>query len=422
MEIIDNLKKIFKKENWRLATLVIWLLVGVVVIQFLPIVGIIIFLPYLTFLMFLFLLSLATRKNIMEYPAWKIVLFLIASLPLLLLLAIILIVLFAISIVSYFFFTSWFILYACYLIGIGIDNKLVKRPRSRPYLRTLMFIGGVIGSLLLLYLFILGPTIFDFSLISTEPIPDWLNFAYIVVGCVIIGLTIFGLILMFKRVFNTWLGVFFILVAGYTLFLVVKIYLGLDETSSNTAQSTWTAIGMLIVDLAIILYTLSTLMGKNAELLVKRFKHMGIDTAIIWLIFSKVSYEFIRYFPYQILVDLNIPFGGFLSSLDNDYINYIKNLAVLGFFILLLAVIGIYEIRKYSRQQRELKVEAHLEADRLISPQPTDDEEVLSVEEPQAISEESLPLSDELETTDGEDNILEKEDDFEYDDPNENQF
>ena len=54
MEIIDNLKKIFSKENWRLAALVIWLLVGVVVIQFHAIAGIIIFLPFLTFLMFLY--------------------------------------------------------------------------------------------------------------------------------------------------------------------------------------------------------------------------------------------------------------------------------------------------------------------------------------------------------------------------------
>ena len=63
MEITDNLKKLFKKDNWKLAVLVLWLLVGVSIIQFLPLVGIIIFLPYLTFLMFLFLLSLGTKKK-----------------------------------------------------------------------------------------------------------------------------------------------------------------------------------------------------------------------------------------------------------------------------------------------------------------------------------------------------------------------
>lgn len=400
MEIIDNLKKIFKKENWRLAILVLWLLVGVIVIQFLPIAGIIIFLPYLTFLMFLFLLSLGTRKNIMEYPTWKIVLLLVISLPLMILLAIILIALFAISIVSYFFFTSWFILYACYLIGIGIEKKLLKLPRSRTFIRTVIFFGGIFGSLLLLYLFIIGPTLFDFSLISTVEVPLFLNLAYLVVGCVIIGLAIFGIILMFKRIFNAWLGTFFILVVIYTLFLVVKIYIGLDDGGgSNTAQSIWTDIGMLIVDLVIILYSLSTLMGKNAELLAKRFKRMGIDTAIIWLIFSKVSYEFIHHFPYTLFEAINIPWIQFLTRLNNDVINFWKNVAVLLFFIVLLLVIGIYEIRKYTKQQKELKIEVKSEVKELLFPQP-------AFEEPQSITEEFLPLVEEPESTEEEDDTI----------------
>ncbi len=409
MEIIDNLKKIFKKENWRLSVLVIWLLVGVIIIQFLPGVGIIIFLPYLTFLMFLFLLSLSTRKNIMEYPTWKIVLLLVVSFPLLFLLAIILIVLFFISIVSYFFFTSWFILYACYLIGIGIEKKLLKFPKSRGFIRTTIFFGGIAGSLLLLYLFIIGPTLFDFSLISTEEVPLFLNLAYVVVGCVIISLSIYVIILMFKRIFNAWLGIFFILVAVYTLFLVVKIYLGLDDGGTNTAQSIWTDVGMLIVDLVIILYVLSTLMGKNAELLAKRFKHIGIDTAIIWLIFSKVSYEFIRYFPYNIFETMIFPFSQFLSDLNTDQINYLKNVAVLVFFIILLLVIGIYEIRKYTRQQKELKAEVKYEVKELLSPQPIIDEPVSSLEEPPDITKEP-------EIIEEEDDMIQKEADIEIDD------
>ncbi|MFX1378311.1 MAG: hypothetical protein ACFFA4_04390 [Promethearchaeota archaeon] len=408
MEIIDNLKKIFKKENWRLTILVLWLLIGVIVIQFLPIVGIIIFLPYLTFLMFLFLLSLATRKNVMEYPIWKIILLLVVSLPLLFLLAVILIALFAISIVSYFFFTSWFILYACYLIGVGIEKKLLKFPRSRGFIRTVLFFGGIPASLFLLYLFIMGPTLFDFSLISTVEVPLFLNLAYVVVGCVIIGLAIYGVVLMFKRTFNAWLGTFFILVAVYTLFLVVKIYLGLDDSATNTPQSIWTTIGILIVDLAIILYVLSTLMGKNAELLAKRSKHIGIDTAIIWLIFSKVSYEFIRYFPYNIFQTFNFPFSQFLSDLNNDTINYYKNVAVLVFFIILLLVIGIYEIRKYTRQQKELKKEVKYEVKELISPQPTFEQPLSTADVPQ-------PEGEEYEIKEKEDVIPRTEQDFNND-------
>ncbi|MFX0040596.1 MAG: hypothetical protein ACFFCY_08845 [Promethearchaeota archaeon] len=405
MEIIDNLKKLFKKENWRLSVLVLWLLMGVIIIQFLPIVGIIIFLPYLTFLMFLFLLSLATRKNVMEYPTWKIVLLLVVSLPLLLLLAIILIVLFAFSIISYFFFTSWFILYACYLTGVGLDKKLHKYPKSRTFIRTIIFFGGIAGSIALLYLFLIGPTLFDFSLISTIEVPFFLNLAYVVVGCVIIGLAIFGIVLMFKGVFNAWLGTFFILVAGYTLFLVVKIYLGLDDGGGlNTAQSTWTEIGMLIIDLVIILYSLSTLLGKNAEFLAKRFKRMGIDTAIIWLIFSKVAYEFIRHFPYSIFEAINIPLIQTLSLLNNEIINLAKNIAVLCFFIVLLLVIGIYEVRKFTRQQKELKKEVHEEVKEMITLQPL-------IEQIKPIIEEHQPFIEQADITEGDEtlSIQEKE-------------
>ena len=408
MEIIDNLKKIFKKENWRLATLVIWLLVGVVIIQFLPMIGIIIFLPYLTFLMFLFLLSLATKQNIMEYPVWKIVLLLIISIPLLFLLAIILIALFFISIVSYFFFTSWFILYGCYLVGIGIEKKLLKFPRSRRFIRTIIFFGGIAGSLLLLYLFILGPTLFDFSLISTQEIPLFLNLAYLVVGGVIIGLAVYGIIIMFKKIFIAWLGTFFILSAVYTLFLVVKIYLSLDEGGTNTAQSTWTDIGLLIVDLVIILYVLSTLLGKNAELLAQRFKHIGIDTAIIWLIFSKVSYEFIRFFPYNIFETMNFPFSRFLSDLNTDQINYIKNIAVLGFFIILLLVIGIYEIRKYTKLQKGLKEEVKYDDKAFLSPH-------TQIVEPIPTPKEPLGFSEEPEIADEKDELTYKKEDIEND-------
>jgi hypothetical protein len=290
-------------------------------------------------------------------------------------------------------------------MGIRIDRKLFKYPKSRTFIRAIIFFGGIAGSLLLLYLFILGPTLFDFSLISTVEVPLFLNLAYVVVGCVIIGLAIFGLILMFKRIFNAWLGIFFIMVATYTLFLVVKIYLGLDEGAINTVQSIWTDIGMLIIDLAIILYSLSTLLGKNAEFLAKRFKRMGIDTAIIWLIFSKVAYEFIHHFPYNIFEAINIPWIQTLSVLNNDIINLSKNIAVLAFFIVLLLVIGIYEIKKYTKQQKELKKEVHTEVKELISPQPT-------FEDPEPISEEFQPLIEEHYNTEEDDKVMYQEEDL----------
>jgi len=63
-----------------------------------------------------------------------------------------------------------------------------------------------------------------------------------------------------------------------------------------------------------------------------------------------------------------------------------------------------------------LKEEAYLEADKLISTQPTENEGIVSVEEPQPISEEYLPVRDELEIAEGEDDIIQKEEDIENED------
>ena len=155
MDIIDNFKKIGK--NWRLLVIVLWLLVGIAIIPFpdpiVSFIGIIILLPFLVFLMFLFLLSLIAKKDIFEFPTWKIMLFLLISLPIMLLISVVLIVLFAISVISYFFFSSWFILYGCYLLGRNVDNRLYKVSKPKTFLRIVIFIGGIVGSILFLFLY-----------------------------------------------------------------------------------------------------------------------------------------------------------------------------------------------------------------------------------------------------------------------------
>ena len=400
MEFIDNLKKISK--NWRLSAIVIWLLIGVAIIPYphpiVSVVGIIIFFPFLVFLMFLFLLSLISKRDIFEYPPWKIILFLGISLPIMLLISIILIVLFIISVITYFFFTSWFILYACFLIGKRIDTQTFKTPKARPFIRTLAFFGGLAGSLLLLYLFIIGPTLFDFSVITKDPfvIPWYLNVIFIIVGAVLIGLAIICIVLMFKKIFNGWFGVFALLVSFYTLFLVIKIYLGMVDSDPEEFASIWAYIAMIIPDMFIIFYSLSTLMGSQAEILSKRLKRFKLDTVIIWLILSKVTYEFIHYFPYNIFTAVNIPWIQWLSNIDNELINHIKNIAVLIFFLALLIIIGIYEIRKYFLGQKELKEEVEVEVKELLSPQPT-------IEEPEPIIGESEVMEDEELDTDNRD-------------------
>lgn len=394
MDIIDNLKKLGK--NWRLTALLVWMLVGIAIIPYpnriVSIIGILIFLPFLVFLMFLFLLSLISKKDIFEYSPWKIIVFLLISLPIMLFISIILIVLLAISVVSYFFFTSWFILYGCYLLGKNIDTKLYKTPKLRPFIRTLIFFGGLAASLLFLYLFIIGPTLFDFSVIIETPIdvPWYLNGIYILVGGVLVGLAIVCIVYMFKKSFAGWFGTFAILVSIYTLFLILKIYLGIVDTEPDEIGSIWAYIAVIIPDLFIIFYSLSTLMGSQAELLSKRFKRFGLDAVIIWLILSKVTYEFIHYFPYDVFQEVNVPWLNALSTLDtNDLINLVKNVAVLIFFIALLVVIGIYEINKYAKEQKQLKIEVDLDVKELLAPQ-----QILEEKDETEISDPSEPIED----------------------------
>ncbi|MFW9872892.1 MAG: hypothetical protein ACFFG0_07305 [Candidatus Thorarchaeota archaeon] len=390
MDIIENLKKLGK--NWRLTAIVVWMLVGVAIIPYPnPIVsgiGILIFLPFMVFLMFLFLLSLISKRNIFEYPPWKVILFLLISLPIMLLISVVLIAMFAISVITYIFFTSWFIFYGCYLIGKRVDNKLVSDGERKHFLSFLIFFGGLATSLILIYLFIVGPDLFDFSIILKTPIEDefpwWLNIIYFVVGGILLGLAITCIVYMFKKTFNGWFGIFAILVSFYTLFLVIKIYIGLISlvgtgTDPEEIASIWPYLGVIIPDLFIIFYSLSTLMGSQAELLSKRIKRFGIDTIIIWLILSKVTYEFIHYFPYEILEDVNIPWIPWineLSSLDDTSINFWKNIAVLAFFILILVIIGIYEIHKSYRDRKEPKEKRieEVQEEEVYLPEPSQDE------------------------------------------------
>ena len=414
VDFIDNLKKLSK--NWRLTALVIWLLIGVAIIPYpnpvVSVIGIILYFPFLVFLMFLFLLSLVSKKNIFEYPPWKVIVFLLISLPIMALISIVLIFLFIISVITYFLFTSWFILYGAFLIGKRVDKQAFKTPKAKPFIRTLIFIGGLAGALSLLYFFIIWPTLIDLSVITETSfvLPWYLNGVYILVGAILIGLAITIVVYKFKKVFNGWFGIFAILVSFYAAFLVLKLWLSMVDTEPEAIGSIWAYIAMIIPDLFIIFYSLSTLIGSQAELLSKRVKRFGLDTIIIWLILSKVTYEFVHYFPYEIFDIVPIPWIQWFSTIDNRTINHIKNIAVLGFFVLLLIIIGIYEIRKYSKEVLKPLEEPEAEIMEPTSYQPT-------VEPPEPIMEEPEPVAEETEIHEEDESLFYEENDIdnEYD-------
>ena len=383
MDTLDNLKKLGLKENRKYLILVIWLLVNITIIQlpfefsvqifainidFFDLIGVITYLPFLTFLIFTFLYSLVSKKDVKEVPAWKVLITFFLTLPLMFFLIPLMVVIFLFSLFSYVFFTSWFILYGTYLSSKRLDNTLKRRVHSSFY-RVIQFFGGSILSIVLLAAYILGSqTIGDLiGLTFTQAVYDTLNYAVIFIGIIVIIFIIVGIVFMFKRTFNAWLGMFSLSVVIYTFYLLIKIFLALRSTGGVDSSFT-TQIIMLIVDLLILIYSISTLMGSQAELLSKKIgiKRIGVDSVLIWLVFSKVAYEFIHNYPFTLFS--GFAYFDFIDLLDEDIINFLKNIGVLIFFLIILVALGFHQIKKYNLNEKEFKDKVDHEVKDLLSP------------------------------------------------------
>jgi hypothetical protein len=391
MIIVDNLKLLGEKKNRLYLILVIWLLIGDVAIQINPLIGIIIFLPYLAFLLYLFILAIITKKDVRDYSAWKLILLLILIFPIMIIMAVVLFVLFAVSIISYIFMTSWFILYGIILISKKVDKKLHDLP-LKPLTRSFEFFGGIFIAGVLLFVFYYSPTLDTQKIIFETEVPVLLNYVYLIVGIVLAGLALTCFIFMFKKSFNAWFGTFCIVAAIYAFFLALKVFLGLSDEESTSGTTPLMIIALLVIDISILVYAVSTLLGSQAELLAKQLKYFGIDTVFIWLFFSKASYEFVVNFPYDNLVSIInqgmvtstafAPFLNLVDILNADLISLTKNIVVLGFFLLLLILLGFWEIRKYNREEKKLKVGDIKEIEKLEIPiEKVDIEDVVKEEE-----------------------------------------
>ena len=216
----------------------------------------------------------------------------------------------------------------------------------------------------LLFLFYYAPTLDVQKIIFETEVPVLLNYVYLIVGIVLAGLAVTCFIFMLKKSFNAWFGMFGIVAAIYAFFLALKIFLGLSDLESPSETSPLMEIALLAIDISILVYAVSTLLGSQAEVLAKQLKYFGIDTIFIWLLFSKASYEFVVNFPYDSLLVISnqgiissifAPFLNLVHLLNADLISLAKNVTVLAFFLLLLILLGFWEIRKYNRAERKLK-------------------------------------------------------------------
>lgn len=383
MDTIENLKKLGLKENRKYLILVIWLLVNITIIQLpfkysvqifainidlLDLIGVIIYVPFLTFLVFTFLYSLVAKKDVKDIASWKVLLVFFLTLPLMFFLIPIMVGIFLFSIFSYFFFTSWFILYGSYLSSKRLDDSFKRRVHSSFY-RIIQFFGGSILSIVLLVAYLVGSqTIGDLvGLTLTQAVYDTLNYVVVFIGIIVIIFIIVGIVFMFKRIFNAWLGMFSLSVVIYTFYLLIKIFLALRSTGGEETSIT-TQIIMLIVDLGILIYSVSTLMGSQAELLSKNIgiKRIGVDSVLIWLVFSKVAYEFIHNYPFALFS--GFAYVDFIDVLDEAVINLVKNIGVLFFFLILLVTLGFYQIKKYNLNEKKFRDKVDQEVKDLLSP------------------------------------------------------
>lgn len=352
MEFIDNLKKLREREYRVYLILLIYLIVGytffrILILIDLSLIGAIIYFPILGFTSFFWFLSLFNIK-IKEYSLSRIILLLVLDCILMILFLIVIVFFIIVSIFSYIFFTSLLLLYGCFKMSKEIDERLYYK-RAAWFWRGLEFFGGFAISLIFLYLAYIG----TFEAISVTNAPQIINLAYVVVLIVFIFIAVYGLIHSFGRKFNGWLGTYFILVTIYTVYLVLKVFLGLTGGAGQTSSLT-TIIGLLILDLFILVYSISSIIGKQGEILAERFKKFKKDTLILWLIFSKAAWEFAVNFPYGtlgIVQALGITFYTELGSI----VIIVTNISVLVIFLILVVIFGYTGIQAYGEEKKRLK-------------------------------------------------------------------
>ena len=109
-------------------------------------------------------------------------------------------------------------------------------------------------------------------------------------------------------------------------------------------------------------------MGSQAELLSKKIgiKRIGVDSVLIWLVFSKVAYEFIHNYPFTLFS--GFAYIDFIDVLDEAIINLLKNIGVLIFFLIILVALGFHQIKKYNLNERKFKDKVDQEVKDLLSP------------------------------------------------------
>ena len=331
--VFTDLKKIIEKENRLFLILVILLIIGFTFSQFgLLGFGTYIFLFLLGICIVLFISALIFKIDLKHLSYKQIILYLIltGAITFLLIMRFFLGHLFfqgffILGIVAYVAITATFLMYSCYQLGVSWDEKI--NNKGWMWLRWLVFLGGT----LIAIIFMLSISRLGIALQNRD---SEIQFAFgvfaLILTVIVIFFAILGGLFVLKKKLNAWLGIFFIWVSIYTLYLMLTAYFTLS--SSESQYSLPVTIALYLFDLFLILYTIGKLMGERSDLISKRVKVIKSDAILIFLIFSKAAYEF---------------GASEITAIDASRFG-----AIWGFllFIPLLIITGLYGIITYSKR------------------------------------------------------------------------
>jgi len=331
--MISDLKKLSEKENRLFLILIIWLIVGFTFYHFnLPNLGRGLFVPLLGICIVFFIAALIFRVDLKHLSYKQIIIYIIIAV----IITIVLILrfyigtlffqgFFIVGIVSYVAITAIFLIYYCYRLGVEWDEKDHNKST-----RWIVFLGGT----LIAIVFMISISRLGFALQANNPeIGIALGVFAIILTVIVIFFAVIGGLLALRKRLNAWLGIFFIFVAIYTLYLMLNVYFTLS--SSDNEYGFAVQVALYIFDLFLILYTIAKLTGEKAEIISEKLKYIKSDAILVFLIFSKAAYEF--------------------GSTETTGIDASTFGAIWGFvlFIPLLFITGLYGILKYSKKKND---------------------------------------------------------------------
>ncbi len=361
MGFLENILKLKEKENKIFLFLLIWFLIAFVVMQIsiylnYAIIGIFFYFPLLGFTLFLWFISFSNVK-IREYSIPKLFLLILLEFLLVIVFVVLTVIFMIVSVFSYIFFTSFFSLYGCYQMGKELDERLYYRKLSWLW-RGLEFFGGLFLSVLLLLVFLFA----TWEATRIVGVTEIISVAYIVVIGVIASLTVYMLVSSVKKKFNAWLGTYFLLITFYTFYLVLRIFMGIASSGSSSTTSSTSDdlaasgifVALLLLDIFILIYSISCILGSQGEILAEKLPRFKQETLLLWLIFSKISWEYAANFPYGtlgIVQGIGIQEVQILGIL----LRVVVSVVVLIIFIVLTIVFGVKGIRRYGDEIEIMK-------------------------------------------------------------------